>query len=43
MDRGRPNFYIHPHEVLLETDLLVSITGSGGAETTVTVTLTQVG
>ena len=43
MERSRQNCYIHPHEVLLENDLLVSMTGSGGVETPVTVTLTQAG
>ena len=41
MGRRPRSSYIHPHEILLETDLLVSVTGSGGAETPVTVTLTQ--
>ena len=41
MGRRPHSTYIHPHEILLETDLLVSVTGSGGAETPVTVTLTQ--
>lgn len=36
MGRRRRGDYLHPHEVLLETDLAVSVTGSGGADTQVT-------
>ena len=36
MGRRRRGEYLHPHEVLLETDLAVSVTGSGGADTQVT-------
>ena len=39
--RRRRGCYIHPHEILLETDLVVTVSGSGGAEIPVTVTLTQ--
>ena len=41
MGRRPRSSYIHPHEILLETELSVSVTGSAGAETPVTVTLTQ--
>ena len=41
MGRRRRSCYIHPHEILLETDLVVTISGQGGLTENYTVTLTQ--
>ena len=41
MGRRRRNCYIHPHEILLETDLVVTISGQAGVTENCTVTLTQ--
>ena len=41
MGRRRRNCYVHPHEILLETDLVVTISGQGGLTENYTVTLTQ--
>ena len=41
MGRRRRNCYIHPHEILLETDLVVTISGQAGLTENYTVTLTQ--